>query len=970
MSESKTNKPYLITRFLFAFLPRRLTKPKLEAPVGRPITSKALRLLDFVLYSGSFRLTLASALGHSFEASDFPDLTHKRHVAERLKSFDQAFSKYRGTNKSDGGNDTYHASRYPLIRALILVFRRQIIEGLICNALWVSISLSGKLLYKLLLQYLLRFYHVEAVNLDQRFGEGVLYILALTGLIVVEAILSIRGFYVLSIVGAEARSLCAILLTRKSLNISPIAQRDTSSKDRYQAEKENIEAELSGCAQNGPPNVVWSPGMVLNLVNTDTERIGIAMREFNKAWSFLVAYPLAIGLSYWVVGWPGIAGFSIAPIFIVIVIFLIRSLIRLRLRLNATSDSRVNTVDDLMLGIRILKALSWEDIYAEKIWKIRARESKLNQGRVKRNGTVAFIAECTGRASPILGVALYSKVYGVDVLASPNLIVFVILFYKVGTFAAAVPEAIIYLVDAWLSIRRIQEYMLAEDFEVRSCDSVSTEVTTFRVQTLAPQVAVEATTAEFSWTKRSQDENNNPKQGSIDYDEEFVLRPISMSIGTGELLAITGATSSGKTTLAAGLAGWLPLLQGQINRQAVPLYAPALPWIRSATVRDNIVWGSLFDNDLYAKVVRSCHLSQDFEQFEFGDMTTLGERGITLSGGQRARVGLARALYMARMRHLEVDPRERNRIPIVIMDDPLSALDVKVSESIFHEVILNEMANMTRILVTHQTRVLSQCDRVIWMEAGRVCAIGTFADLMKYQPFRQHIGNSSQLSANTSTEVTQCEEKGTSAEHQCASALMSVEDEEKHSVPWRLYATYTYLPASLCYFVTFFIMYLISQVANVLWGVLFAWWTGQQFDLHNEQWIGMVTAVFVFQLMLIAACFTLVQISLIHCAKNAGNRALKGVLKAPLLFLDTTPLGRIINRFTQVTNSPQPPHAIISPHSGHQHDRHDLSSHGSLFRERSFQCCLDPWLHHLLCSYSCNNCCSMDHYSDTACAIL
>ena len=115
---------------------------------------------------------------------------------------------------------------------------------------------------------------------------------------------------------------------------------------------------------------------------------------------------MVIGLSYWLIGWPGVADFSVAIVFLIPVIPLVRSLSRLRVRLNAATDIRVNKVNDLVIGIRLLKAFAWEDIYGHIVRKVRHREAKLNKVRIQRSGFVAVLSECTGRASPILGVGL------------------------------------------------------------------------------------------------------------------------------------------------------------------------------------------------------------------------------------------------------------------------------------------------------------------------------------------------------------------------------------------------------------------------------------------------------------------------------------------------------------------------------------------------------------------------------------
>jgi len=128
-------------------------------------------------------------------------------------------------------------------------------------------------------------------------------------------------------------------------------------------------------------------------------------------------------------------------------------------------------------------------------------------------------------------------------------------------------------------------------------------------------------------------------------------------------------------------------------------YASQESWIFTGNIRQNILFGNAFDKQRYQEVVRASALEDDFAQLPHGDMTTVGERGITLSGGQKARVNLARALY--------------RQADIYIMDDPLSAVDSRVSRHLFDKCIKEHLKGKLRILVTHQLQYLPQADHIV-----------------------------------------------------------------------------------------------------------------------------------------------------------------------------------------------------------------------------------------------------------------
>ena len=147
-------------------------------------------------------------------------------------------------------------------------------------------------------------------------------------------------------------------------------------------------------------------------------------------------------------------------------------------------------------------------------------------------------------------------------------------------------------------------------------------------------------------------------------------------------------------------------------------YVEQQHWIQNANVRDNILFGSEFDPRKYARVVKSCQLTHDLSILPAGDLTEIGEKGINLSGGQKARLSLARAVY---------------KLPdILLLDDPISALDAHVRKMIFKKVFCDILKDKTRILVTHAVDFVHLADRIVIMDEGRIDAMGTFEELQEH----------------------------------------------------------------------------------------------------------------------------------------------------------------------------------------------------------------------------------------------
>ena len=204
------------------------------------------------------------------------------------------------------------------------------------------------------------------------------------------------------------------------------------------------------------------------------------------------------------------------------------------------------------------------------------------------------------------------------------------------------------------------------------------------------------------------------------------LSDITLSVRSGNLLAITGAVGSGKSSLLAAILGELPLQRGEISYYGKLAYVPQIPWVFSGTIRENILFGLPFNKEKFQQVVHVCELTKDLTNFTNGDLTEIGQRGVTLSGGQKARVGLARAVY--------------SDADIYLLDDPLSAVDTKVGRRLFEGCILGHLSGRVRLLATHQLQYLKAVDLGVVMENGSITHRGVYDALLDQGAFQGDIG--------------------------------------------------------------------------------------------------------------------------------------------------------------------------------------------------------------------------------------
>ena len=278
--------------------------------------------------------------------------------------------------------------------------------------------------------------------------------------------------------------------------------------------------------------------------------------------------------------------------------------------------------------------------------------------------------------------------------------------------------------EAYVSLGRIEEYLLLENLPLNAPDqfSAKTGYTERNLVKLESGVIDHEKEMEVS----SVHDLNDPAAPAnlcvsrLTYKQtrrkgEFILQDVEFITASKSLTVVTGPVGSGKSTLLSAIAGEMADISGAITFQGTIVYVPQIAWVFSGTVRENILFGQPYDEHIYTRVIEACALTDDIQQFPNGDQTIVGERGVVLSGGQRARVSLARAVYV------DAD--------LYLLDDPLSAVDFKVGQHIMQKCIKALLGDKTRVLTSHREQHMKDADQVIVLYKGRVLGKGTFTEL-------------------------------------------------------------------------------------------------------------------------------------------------------------------------------------------------------------------------------------------------
>lgn len=252
------------------------------------------------------------------------------------------------------------------------------------------------------------------------------------------------------------------------------------------------------------------------------------------------------------------------------------------------------------------------------------------------------------------------------------------------------------VIEASVAVGRLTSYLTAEEIQPEAV------VVKPPVEAVGEE-SVLIRNASFSWNR---------------HEDKAVLKDINFSAHKGELSCIVGRVGAGKSSLLQSILGDLWKIKGEVQVHGTVAYVSQTPWIMNATVRENIVFGYRYDSNFYEKTVKACALLDDFAQLPDGDETVVGERGISLSGGQKARVALARAVYA--------------RADIYLLDDCLSAVDSHVGRHIIDNVLGPNglLSSKTRILATNSIPVLVESDYICMLTDGEIAERGTYRQLL------------------------------------------------------------------------------------------------------------------------------------------------------------------------------------------------------------------------------------------------
>lgn len=483
-------------------------------------------------------------------------------------------------------------------------------------------------------------------------------------------------------------------------------------------------------------------GQAVNLLSNDVNRFDISIIFLHYLWLGPLETIIITYVMYHVidVGISSIIGVASLLMFIPLQAWLGKKSSELRLRTAIRTDERVRLTNEIISGIQAIKMYTWENPFSALIEKARRKEvNVIRWASYIRGVTMSFIIFST-RMSLFITVLAY-VLFDNKITAEK---VFVITAYYNSlrtTMTVFFPQGITQVAEAMVSIKRLQKFLMYDELtpseieakkdNVKENDKDNAKVNNkeeAKENNKEDEKKINKENAKENLIEQKSDyivdqpnhiehsliiENGNAKW--LDYEQEDTLQNINIKVRPGELIAIVGQVGAGKSSLLNVILKELRLQEGSIRVNGKIAYASQEPWLFAGSVRQNILFGRKMDQIRYDRVTKVCQLKRDFSLLPYGDKTIVGERGISLSGGQRARINLARAVYA------DAD--------IFLMDDPLSAVDAHVGKHMFEECIDKYLRGKTRILVTHQLQYLRNVGRIIVLKDGVIQAEGTYDEL-------------------------------------------------------------------------------------------------------------------------------------------------------------------------------------------------------------------------------------------------
>ncbi|KAK7325305.1 hypothetical protein VNO77_29465 [Canavalia gladiata] len=704
----------------------------------------------------------------------------------------------------------------------------------------------------LLLNKLIQFLQKGSVNLD-----GYLLALSLGLTSIIKSFLDTQYTFRLSKLKLKLRSSIMTLIYEKCLRVN-LAERSK-----------------------------FTNGEIQTFMSVDADRTVNLCNSFHDMWSLPLQIGVALYLLYTQVKFAFVSGLAITILLIPVNKWISTLIASATEQMMKEKDERIRRTGELLTYIRTLKMYGWELLFTSWLMDTRSLEVKHLATRKYLDAWCVFFWATTPTLFSLFTFGLFALMgHQLDAaMVFTCLALFNTLISPLNSF----PWVINGLIDAIISSKRLSRFLSSPEhkFKVGETNSCSSSYLSKQPDSVQG-FAVFIQDACCTWS--SSDEQSL----------SLVLNHVTLSVSKGSFVAVIGEVGSGKSSLLYSILGEMRLAHGSIYSNGSVAYVPQVPWILSGTVRDNILFGKSYDPERYTDTLQACALDVDISLMVGGDMAYIGEKGLNLSGGQRARLALARAMY--------------HGSDVVMLDDVLSAVDVQVAQCILHNAILGPlMQRKTRLLCTHNIQAISSADVIIVMDKGHVKWMGSSADFLissytAFSPLNEIDSALQNHRKSCSTDVSSKSKEQpfldtiiTHAQEE-AEEIVEVELRKEGKVELGVYKSYAVFTG---WFITVIIclsaiLMQASRNGNDLW---LSYWVDTTTESGQTRYSVSFYLAILCLFCLMNSFFTLVRafsfaFGGLKAATKVHDKLLSKLINAPVQFFDQTPAGRILNRLS------------------------------------------------------------------------
>ncbi|KAM3913417.1 ATP-binding cassette sub-family C member 2 isoform 2-T2 [Leptodactylus fuscus] len=664
-------------------------------------------------------------------------------------------------------------------------------------------------------------------------------------------------------------------------------------------------------------------GETVNLMSADAQKFMDLTNFIHLIWSSPMQIAISVVFLWAELGPPVLAGLAVMILLIPINAVLATKSKSFQIRNMKNKDKRLKIMNEILNGIKILKLYAWEPSFEKQVQEIREKELKDMLHFAYLFSVSLFVFTCAPFLVSVASFAVYVVVSPDNVLNAEKAFTSISLFNILRFPLAMLPMLISNMVQTNVSSARLEKYLGGDDLD---SSAISNDPTV--------DAAIQFSDATFTW-----EPGTSP-----------AVKNVNLGIKEGHLVAVVGGVGCGKSSLVSAMLGEMDHVNGNINIKGSVAYVPQQAWIQNATLKDNILFGAPLDEARYQQVLEACALLPDLQILPGGDLSEIGEKGINLSGGQKQRVSLARAVYQNTDIYILDDP-------LSAVD---AHVGKHIFEKVVGPNGL--LKNKTRVLVTHGVSFLKHTDEIVVLVNGSVTETGSyktllanngaFAEFLKTYAKQDHSQDSEptvlldadeeddgedpiEQAAEVAEDIVTTTLKRENSLHRrklssingtLRRSLKDVakdkgQDEKKSAKGQQLIEKETvetgkvkfsvylkYLRAiGWGYSLWILVAYILQNAAFVGQNIWLSEWTSDAETYFNMTYpasqrdmrVGVFGALGVAQGIFVFLGAFLVAAGTVHASRMLHTQLLRNILHVPMQFFDTTPTGRVVNRFAK-----------------------------------------------------------------------